>query len=74
MRRTRIGELELGKGASAPLALWVRLGKAVDRPFASSFSRDLHEVPEPIHAGHLAAQEVVFGSVGVPAAQANSNC
>ena len=60
MRRTRIGELELGKGASAPLTLWVRLGTAVDRPFAASFLRDLHEVPEPIDAGHLAAQEVVL--------------
>jgi transcriptional regulator with XRE-family HTH domain len=56
----RIGEIERGKGSSAPLALWVRLGKAVDRPFAASFSRDLRDLPEPFDAGHLAAQELVL--------------
>jgi transcriptional regulator with XRE-family HTH domain len=60
VKRARIGELERGKGASAPLALWVRLGKSLDRPFAASFSRDLRELPEAVDAGHLAAQEVVL--------------
>jgi transcriptional regulator with XRE-family HTH domain len=61
VRRSRIGELERGQGVSAPLVLWVRLGKAVDRPFAATFSRDLGATPEPSDAGHLAAQEFLLG-------------
>jgi transcriptional regulator with XRE-family HTH domain len=81
VQRARVGELERGKGASAPLALWVRIGKAVDRPFAAGFSRDLREVPEPSDSGHLAAQELVlrlarrtgrFGEFELPARASGS--
>jgi len=57
---TRISELERGFGASATLSTWSRLGMAISRPLAISFSRNLAASPEPTDAGHLAAQELVL--------------
>lgn len=57
---TRLHELEVGLGASAPLSVWFALGAAVDRPFAAGFSRDVARSGEPSDAGHLAAQELVL--------------
>lgn len=53
-----VGRLEQGRGADAPVRTWIRLGIALGRPVAISFSRDLAEAP--VDAGHLSAQEIVL--------------
>jgi len=59
LKRTRIGDIERGEGTGTPLIVWVRLGIALRRPIAISYSRDL-EAMTPSDAGHLEGQELAL--------------
>jgi DNA-binding XRE family transcriptional regulator len=60
LSRSRIGQLEAGRGGSAQLDTWVRLGMVLGRPFAARFTREMHGLIEPADAGHLAGQELIL--------------
>lgn len=57
--RSRYADIERGEGVTASLGAWARIGAALGRPLALSFSHDIDQ-PEPRDAGHLAAQEFVL--------------
>jgi transcriptional regulator with XRE-family HTH domain len=56
----RIGELERGDGATAPLATWVLIGLVLDRPLAVTFSAPLEGSSRLADAGHLDMQEALL--------------
>ena len=56
--RGRLGDLEQGRGAGAPLGLWIALGLAIGRPLRVEFSRAIQT--DTVDAGHLAIQELVL--------------
>ena len=56
----RIGELERGDGATAPLATWILIGQAIGRPVAVGFSAPIDAHARLADAGHLEMQEAVL--------------
>ena len=59
LKRTRIGDIERGEATGTPLIVWVRLGIALRRPIAMSFSRDL-EPPTPVRRRAPRGQELLL--------------
>jgi transcriptional regulator with XRE-family HTH domain len=59
LSRSRLSEVELGGGATLPLATWVRLGFALDRPLAARFTPAI-EADRLVDSGHLEMQEWVL--------------
>ena len=58
LSHSRYGDLERGRGAGAPLGIWIAAGLAVGKPLAVSLSRGSD--PLPSDAGHLSAQELIL--------------
>ena len=52
-----ISRIELGRGGSAGLDIWIAIGSALGRPLAIALSRPLGEERRPLDAGHLEIQE-----------------
>lgn len=59
--RSRLSQIERGEGIGAPLATWIALGLALDRPLAVGYSRSLDEPRGPVDVGHLRIQEHILG-------------
>src|SRR5215207_775054 len=59
LQQSRISSIERGVATGTPLVIWARIGAALGRPLAVTFSRDLQSA-EPADAGHLAGQELLL--------------
>jgi transcriptional regulator with XRE-family HTH domain len=60
LTQSRMSQIERGEAVGTPLIIWVRLGQALGRPLAMSFSRDT-AAAAPADAGHLDGQELLLG-------------
>jgi transcriptional regulator with XRE-family HTH domain len=56
--RTRMSQIELGKGGGAPADLWFAIAHALEMPFRMEFGRDPAQALED--AGHLEMQEFML--------------
>ena len=59
LTQSRISEIERGKATGTPLVVWARIGAALQRPLAMTFSREIGPLL-PTDAGHLEGQELVL--------------
>lgn len=57
---TRLSEIERGSGGGAPIATWISLGIALERPLAISLSKAHGETRTLADAGHLEIQEFLL--------------
>jgi transcriptional regulator with XRE-family HTH domain len=55
-----LSRIELGRGGSVTLEMWIRLGLALKQPLAVSLSRPIGETRQPADAGHLQIQEALM--------------
>jgi transcriptional regulator with XRE-family HTH domain len=60
IHQTGVSRIELGRGDSAPLELWVRIGLVLGQPLAISLSRPVGATRQPADAGHLQIQEALL--------------
>ncbi len=61
IHQTGVSRIELGRGGSVPLEVWVRIGLVLGQPLAISLSRPVGAV-RPADAGHLQIQEALLRS------------
>lgn len=57
-----VSRIELGRGGSVTLEMWIQIGVVLGQPLAVSLSRPVGETRQPVDAGHLQMQEALLRS------------
>jgi transcriptional regulator with XRE-family HTH domain len=55
-----LSRIELGRGGSVTLEMWIRIGLVLKQPLAVSLSRPIGETRQPADMGHLQIQEALL--------------